>query len=526
MKAVIGNPPYNIKNHVDNILPIVYDYFTIGVDEYGRFIKNTMKSMMHMLDLYINFIRLGQEVLQEGGVMGIITNNGFLENYKFGGVRWNLLNTYDEIYILNLNGNSRINQVHNSRKSDVNIFNIQIGVCILFFIKYQDDKKKTYTNTPSCKVYYHDIQGDIKDKILELQNNDINTIPWRQITYTAPGYILNAKLMPDNPLQDTLELNEVFINFGGGIQSGLNRMVIQKSKEEMEAVLNDFKTLTKDEIIDKYQVPENSYLNIPQAIKDIKHDLGERIELRYRPFDIRYTYYIKTNSFVRNARYTTQFQVMQNNLWFCINLDCSKLQTMSFINDSYTPSNILNSYTYIAPLYIKKGGKIIDNLTDGIKQYLKNKYKVMPTPAQVIYYLYCIYNHKEFTKVCVKYFKNDYSIVKFCDDEETFYKACKLGEELKRVHLLDFTCDTIEGQGVIKYVRYKPHEGRVYINETMSFNIKPEVWGVVIGGYTMLGVYLRSRKGRVLDYNYYHKMIKAHEKTIELTDKITQLSIL
>ena len=60
-------------------------------------------------DDYVKFIRFAQwRIEQTGyGILAFISNNGYLDNPTFRGMRQNLMQTFDDIYILDLHGNSK-----------------------------------------------------------------------------------------------------------------------------------------------------------------------------------------------------------------------------------------------------------------------------------------------------------------------------------------------------------------------------------------------------------------------------------
>ncbi|MCY4173280.1 MAG: hypothetical protein OXF25_04315 [Cyanobacteria bacterium MAG CAR3_bin_5] len=69
------------------------------------------------------------------GVLGFITNHGYLDNPNFRGMRWHLLNTFDRIHILDLHGNAKKKEVTPDGGPDRNVFDIQQGVAIIIAIK-------------------------------------------------------------------------------------------------------------------------------------------------------------------------------------------------------------------------------------------------------------------------------------------------------------------------------------------------------------------------------------------------------
>lgn len=95
------------------------------------------KTTKWLLDDYVKFIRFAQSKIeaQDSGIIAIISNNSFLDNPTFRGMRWHLLNSFDKIYILNLHGNARKKESCPDGSKDDNVFDIMQGVCITVFVK-------------------------------------------------------------------------------------------------------------------------------------------------------------------------------------------------------------------------------------------------------------------------------------------------------------------------------------------------------------------------------------------------------
>ena len=87
----------------------------------------------------MKFIRFAQwRIKQTGyGVLAFVTNHGYLDNPTFRGMRYSLLQDFDEIYILDLHGNAKKKETAPDGSVDKNVFDIQQGVAIGIFIKYQ-----------------------------------------------------------------------------------------------------------------------------------------------------------------------------------------------------------------------------------------------------------------------------------------------------------------------------------------------------------------------------------------------------
>ncbi|MFM6404322.1 MAG: hypothetical protein ACKPGT_06600, partial [Microcystis sp.] len=91
-------------------------------------------------DDYVKFIRFSQWRIEKTGygILAFVTNHGYLDNPTFRGMRQSLLKTFDDIYILDLHGNSKKKEVCSDGSPDQNVFDIQQGVAIGIFIKYHN----------------------------------------------------------------------------------------------------------------------------------------------------------------------------------------------------------------------------------------------------------------------------------------------------------------------------------------------------------------------------------------------------
>lgn len=130
--VIMGNPPYSFSHseQSDFVKTTMKDYLTgLGVE------KERKKDVMQ--DDYIRFLRFAHwKIGQAGqGIVGMITNNSYLDGIIHRAMRKKLLDDFDEIYILNLHGNSRIKEKTPQGDKDENVFDIQQGVGIILLVK-------------------------------------------------------------------------------------------------------------------------------------------------------------------------------------------------------------------------------------------------------------------------------------------------------------------------------------------------------------------------------------------------------
>ncbi len=249
------------------------------------------KNPKWLLDDYVKFMRFAQNKIESlgHGLFGFISNNAFLDNPTFRGLRCSLLECYDELYILNLHGNARKKEETPQGAKDENVFNIKQGVSINLFVKKAQTTKQ--------KIFYYDVYGERAEKYAFLAQNDLNSIEWLEITPREPFYLL---LPLETPLLEEYEqgfsVQEMFQVGGTGICSKRDHVVFHKDKENLLKLLKDFSTLEPSELRRKYDIGDDSRdWRLNNAIKEVKTNikrLEEYIVLcQYRPFDYRWTYY-------------------------------------------------------------------------------------------------------------------------------------------------------------------------------------------------------------------------------------------
>ena len=180
MFVVIGNPPYNMGqvNENDNNKNRKYKTMDKILQEtYSQDSKATNKNALS--DPYVKAILWASRRIKEEGVVAFVTNNGFLDGIAFDGMRKHLAQDFDAIYILDLSGNVRKNPKLSGTTH--NVFGIQVGVSINFFIK----KKVDNTDPETTKVYYARVdeywRKEQKYEFLDSKQHYQN-IDWQQLT--------------------------------------------------------------------------------------------------------------------------------------------------------------------------------------------------------------------------------------------------------------------------------------------------------------------------------------------------------
>lgn len=522
--VVMGNPPYSGEsaNKGKWIMSLMDDY----KKEPGGKEKLKERNPKWINGDENKFIRFGQYFIEKNGsgVLAFINPHSFLDNPTFRGMRWNLLKTYDKIYIIDLHGNSKKKEVCPDGTPDVNVFDIQQGVSINLFIK--TGKKKP---DELGKVFHYDLYGKRELKYNFLFDKSIKTIPYNEIPNVAPNYFFVGKNFDEQKKYDAgFSVNELFT---------LNSVGIVTANDPV--LINDFRDKLIAKIQEVYSVETNQ--NYIQKIT-------------YRPFDDKLVYY--DAKIVERAREKVmQHFIKGENIGLIIGRQGQVVGTMqwnlSFITKNITDFNLYYRGGGVAfPLYLypESNGQIsIDhsstrkpNLnTEIVKQVSDNvglkftleKEQTANTfaPIDVLDYIYAVLHSPTYREQYKEFLKIDFPRIPYPKDTITFKKLVKIGCELRQIHLLESqllskfgTRYPVNGDNIVSNIKYQ--NNKVFINETQYFDSVPQIaWDFYIGGYQPAQKWLKDRKGRELsfeDIQHYQKIIVALIETNRIMKEI------
>ncbi len=137
--VIIGNPPYNANqvNENDNNKNRKYKVMDKRVS--ATYAKDSKATLLNKLsDPYVKAIRWASDRIGDEGIVAFVTNNSFVDNLAFDGMRKHLAQDFDQIYVLDLGGNVRKNPKLSGTTH--NVFGIQVGVSINIFVKKRKEK--------------------------------------------------------------------------------------------------------------------------------------------------------------------------------------------------------------------------------------------------------------------------------------------------------------------------------------------------------------------------------------------------
>lgn len=226
INVVIGNPPYSGISSNNNafIAKLIEDYKYIDGKHF-----NERKHWLN--DDYVKFIRYAQSLIERtgSGILAYICPHGFLDNPTFRAMRWNLLQTFDKIYVLNLHGNINRGEKCPDGSKDENVFDIEQGVSINIFIKNQK-------NTSKSKINYTDLYGIRELKYKYLQSKVISDIAWKKVDANSPYYLFVPNSISEtNDYWEWINIDELFIKNTTGIVTMGDEFIVADTAKCIEA---------------------------------------------------------------------------------------------------------------------------------------------------------------------------------------------------------------------------------------------------------------------------------------------------
>lgn len=522
--VIIGNPPYSINsnNKSDYILNLIKDYK-----------KNLNERKINLDDDYIKFIRFSEELISKNGegIVAMITNNSFIDGITHRQMRKHLLESFDEIYILDLHGNSKKKERSPDGGKDENVFSIQQGVSINIFVKRNNGSKK------NTEVFHSEIYGKQKSKFQQLSTLKLSTTNWNKLNPTKPNYFFVPK---DFDLTDEYKngfsLNELFIKFNSGIQTKRDSLVYKFKEEEVQSVIKDFANLDVEQLRTNYKLPADGRdWTVRTAKEDIVNSAGQITKILYHPFDFRYTYYSgKAKGFMAYPRSPLMLNMLRDNIALLLVRNSRRGNVNNFLlSDKIVDKDGISPFDNVRffPLYLyhEDGTKTLNLNEPLLKKIIKKAGEA--NEVDILDYIYAYLYSKTYLNRYSEFIKIDYPRIPYPQNKEQFWQLAEKGKKLRELHLMRdeelsnfISSFPIIGTDIIS--DYKFIDNRIHINDKQYFgNVSQTTWNMTIGGYQPLQKWLKDRKGKKLtatEIEFYQKLIKVLVKTEEISKEIDE----
>ncbi len=560
--AVLGNPPYS--GHSANKGAWISEL----IDRYKRDFPELRKpgQAKWLSDDYVKFIRFAQWRIERTGegVLGFVTNHAWLDNPTFRGMRKSLMETFDEIRLLDLHGNAKKKERAPDGGKDENVFDIQQGVAIGLFVKHADP------GAGPARVFHADLWGEREagadgGKYGWLAVNDVGSTEWTELAPRPPLYLFAPR---DEALSEEYEtawpIPAIFSPNGDpapGVVTTHDQFAISWTPEEAaEKVQRLLATRSEEEARGLWRLCSQNQWRYDRAMRELADGSWRaRIEpILYRPFDMRATV------FDRNVAVHRRERVMRHMLSGS-NLGLSTTRSVEIAGGwehtfvSRVPIQhhavSLKEVNYLFPLYTyptetpaSVGGIREPNLdmdfvgafhTALDLDFIGDGAGDLSTafgPEDIFHYVYAVLHSPEYRRRYAPFLKSDFPRIPLTGSRPLFAALAGLGQRLAALHLMDAEGADLPafpraGGNRVDKVRYAPpsagtEPGRVWINRDQYFEgVDSGTWAFAIGGYRPAEKWLKDRGNRVLSFDdvaHYRRVCAALAETRRVMARIDE----
>lgn len=572
--VVIGNPPYNVgqKRENDNNKNRKYSVIDERVKEtYAKASKATNKNALW--DAYVRFFRWAVDRLgNRDGIVCLVTNNSFIDQIAFDGMRMHLFDDFTHIYHVDLHGNVRKNPKLSGTTH--NVFGIQVGVGITIAVRVSKSSAK--------KIYYYRVPEDWRktEKLAFLQNmKSIARINWLELqpdgnhTWITEG--LHPEFMTFLPIGsrdakaihitnfDETQVKTLFKLYSLGIQTARDnwmydfdreKLVIKVSSmiETYNAELSRWLRAGSPKDIDSFVIADEAKIQWSSRLKEC---FARKIEATfdehairnalYRPFTRQFLYF---NSIMTHRQgifpiiFGTPACEVENKVIVLTNLGAEKpFMTLAanHIADYHLVGAGAVALCFPYYTYSEDGSNRRENITDWALSQFQAKYSPEVTKWDIFHYVYAMLHHSQYRERYAENLKRDLPHIPLLHRKEAFLTCVTIGRQLMDIHLhyeqaKEYPLKWVENQDVpfswrVEKMRLTPDRTAVIVNESLTLaGIRQECFQYRLGNRSALEwvidqyqVSVDKRSGIVSDPN----SLEDEEYIVRLVGKVVTVSV-
>jgi predicted helicase len=454
--VVIGNPPYNAGqvNENDNNKNRKYPAIDQHVSQtYGKASQATLQRKLN--DPYIKAIRWASDRIGDEGIVAFVTNNSFVHDFSFDGMRKYLEHDFYLIYVLDLGGNVRKGQ----KAAGSNVFDIRVGVSINLLIK-----KKSH-GAKQAKIYYAQVDEfwSKEEKFDFLDSKEyFSSISWEEkkpdakhnwLTEGMSEEFVNFIPMGARGAKAPSNIEAIFKLVSLGVSTNRDSIVYDFNRQSLEGRVQQFcddynaeaaryqqkgRPTDVDSFVDYKRIQWSSTLkNHLKGGTYAGFDLAKVRASVYRPFTGMCLYYDS----VLNDRPAHFQRIFPNataeaeNRVICVpgignrqEFGCLMASAITSLDLAFEKSQCFPFYTYA-----EDGSNRRENITDWTLEKFRTQYKDSHISKwDLFHYVYALLHHPQYREKYAANLKRELPRIPFAVDFRGFVEA---GEKLADLHV-------------------------------------------------------------------------------------------
>jgi predicted helicase len=459
--VILGNPPYNIGQESENDANKNRKYKTLDrrvADTYG--IDSRAQNTRALSDPYTKAIRWASDRIEADGIVALVTNSAFIDSLAADGMRKHLKNDFDAIYVLDLGGNVRNNPKLSGTTH--NVFGIQVGVSINFFIKRVNKKTGSYAiHKARTGEWWRKEQ-----KYEYLDDHEFSTIPWQQVDITQDTW---SPHLAENEFQSLMQIADKQAKESGAAATALFQIFCrgaETTRDEWvynfhrDALVKNIKSFNqfynyervrwiertrsnKSAKVDEFVTNDDKRIKWSSALK--QHLIGN-VEATYDSARVRIALY---RPFTKKQYYFDSVLTHRPSKWPIIFPDDkSETENRALCCGGYGRKNFaVTAVSHIPDLnfyadpqqsfpfyrYDEDGTNRRENITDWALDEFRSHYKDKSiTKWDIFYYTYAVLHHPEYRTRYAANLKRELPRIPYAPDFHAFAKA---GKRLAELHV-------------------------------------------------------------------------------------------
>jgi len=523
--VIIGNPPYNAgqQNENDNNKNRTHKEIEDKIRQtYVKDSKATLKSALW--DVYVKFFRWATDRLNgRDGIVCFVSNNSFVDDIAFDGMRKHLAQDFNCIYVFDLKGNVRKDSMREGipigEKHTIFGLAAMVGISIAVCIK----KKGLEPG-----IYYHtvDWKATREEKFNELNKYSSHVyIKWNTLKpntqylwLTSDNYLSFQKYNPliykNKKPVNTKSLNPIFYQSSTGISSGRDSIVINFSIKCLEKNIAEFVSRYSAEL-DRYnrigvkdKIDDQVDYSIIKWSRNLKRVLQSKRTLHedkrnfrysiYRPFTKKYIYFQRhfIDEVGRNPKIFPNIQKELLNNTICMS-GIGRSRPFHTLMTRLIPNYDLLEKTQCFPFYTydEDGSNRRENITDWALSQFREHYRDDSIGKwDIFYYVYGLLHHPGYRADFADCLRRELPRIPYAPDFRGF---CEAGRKLGELHLnyeeiepYPLQWEEAEGRPLsfnVKKMKLSKDKLSLIVNDTLTLHgIPEEVYDYKLGNKSAL----------------------------------------
>jgi len=571
---VIGNPPYKghsmnpskVKGKLTFAGEIIQRFFQVRGEPLNE------KNPKWLNNDYVKFMPFAMRQIEQSGwgVIGYIASNSWLDSPTFRGVRTEIMDNFPILRIVDLHGNVSKGEIAPDGSKDEGVFAISEGTAITIAAKKIAD----------ISIRSYDLMGPFDEsqngKISWLESKGLSGIK-APLLPTRPFYTL----VPSNDANkdefySLKMLNEIMPANGVGFATANDALTIQFSRDEIISVSKSLAKIDFEQLKAKvFQQPNptewriavsadatSAFLKKKPEARDWRAEWAQRdllshvkgggkpIQVRYRPFDLRWTYFTgRTRGFICMPRGEIMDLFLESSVEN-IGLLTSRMtkgENFAHVHITQEPAEVIglspktSNNAFVYPLWLNPSagenhrrpnierrsaenfGAVVGLTYKEISNNEQISEATVPWdgrcdlqktfgPRDLFEYFYAILHSPGYRDRYSEFLKSDFPRIPTPSTSVLFQALVPLGRDLVALHLLKpedapilkdpakfSPAITFNGNGDARiesgYPKYG--NGKVMLNSSRWFEDVPKAtWEFQIGGYQVCEKWLKDRAAK------------------------------